>query len=384
MLVARASVARPDATTRTAELLRRKGDEHERAPSRDAARAPSRRGRRVRSPGSGIESYRAGRARTLEAMRQGVPIIYQATFFDGRFIGHADFLRRVDGPSNSGRLPLRGRRHEARAVARSRTTWFSSATTASTWNACKDAHAEFGYVVFGDGEEERFRLNDYMAYYRHLKTRSWTFAERGVRANRPSPTNIRSKCGHCAICPWNDDCRERSGETTTILSLVALDAARSNRQIRSGGYRARHRARGRGRRPASRRNERRDLCEAAATSSLQVRGRSSVEPIYELLAHRTPLGFALLADAGGGRRLLRYGGRPALRAGPQRSSISSAAGCPTKVRRFARSGARPRRREARVRSLRRLRRRIGGAVIPRCTSTTTPATRSRRCAGWRK
>ncbi len=36
-------------------------------------------------------------------MRRGAPIIYQATFFDGQFIGHADFLRRVDGaPSNLG------------------------------------------------------------------------------------------------------------------------------------------------------------------------------------------------------------------------------------------------------------------------------------------
>src|SRR5712692_8179892 len=40
--------------------------------------------------------------RTLEAMRKGVDVIYQATFFDGRWRGHADFLFRVDAPSDLG------------------------------------------------------------------------------------------------------------------------------------------------------------------------------------------------------------------------------------------------------------------------------------------
>ena len=41
---------------------------------------------------------------TLEAMRKGVDVIYQATFFDGRWRGHADFLFRVDGDGNGSDL----------------------------------------------------------------------------------------------------------------------------------------------------------------------------------------------------------------------------------------------------------------------------------------
>ena len=39
---------------------------------------------------------------TLDAMRQGIEIIYQATFFSFPFLGHADFLRKVPKPSTLG------------------------------------------------------------------------------------------------------------------------------------------------------------------------------------------------------------------------------------------------------------------------------------------
>ena len=50
-------------------------------------------------------------------MAAGADVIYQATFFDGTWRGHADFLLRVDdadAPVALGPVPLRGRRHEAR------------------------------------------------------------------------------------------------------------------------------------------------------------------------------------------------------------------------------------------------------------------------------
>ncbi|HLH66960.1 MAG TPA: hypothetical protein VKV27_14780 [Solirubrobacteraceae bacterium] len=41
---------------------------------------------------------RAAEDATLAAMAAGVDIVYQATFFDGRWRAHADFLRRVATP----------------------------------------------------------------------------------------------------------------------------------------------------------------------------------------------------------------------------------------------------------------------------------------------
>ena len=120
-------------------------------------------------------------------------------------------------------------------------------------------------------------------------------------------------------------------------------------------------------------------------AQLQVRGRESRQPIYELLRARAAARLRAAAGAVGGRRLLRYGGRPALRAGPRARISLRLLDARRRAGRFARSGALDaRRREARVRSLRRLHRRAPSRAIPPCTSTTTRATKSRRCGGSRK
>src|SRR5882724_6685663 len=45
---------------------------------------------------------RRAAADTEAAIRRGDDVIYQATFFDGRWRGHADFLKRVETPSDLG------------------------------------------------------------------------------------------------------------------------------------------------------------------------------------------------------------------------------------------------------------------------------------------
>src|SRR5258708_30082547 len=48
------------------------------------------------------EQLRAAADATIEALRAGVDVVYQATFFDGGWVGFADFLLRVERPSALG------------------------------------------------------------------------------------------------------------------------------------------------------------------------------------------------------------------------------------------------------------------------------------------
>ena len=48
------------------------------------------------------EHLTQGHVSTLAAMRDGADAIYQAVLFDGHRLGHADFLRRVEQPSDLG------------------------------------------------------------------------------------------------------------------------------------------------------------------------------------------------------------------------------------------------------------------------------------------
>src|SRR3712207_9524106 len=49
----------------------------------------------VEPQGSSPDELRAAEAETVAAMRAGADVVYQATFFDGRWRGHADFLLKV-------------------------------------------------------------------------------------------------------------------------------------------------------------------------------------------------------------------------------------------------------------------------------------------------
>lgn len=291
-LVVRGKLVRPDADDPQAALLQRKGDEHERAYLEQM---------RLRYPDevvefgraeTGIEAYRRAEARTLDAMRDGKRIIYQATFFDGEFIGHADFLRRVDAPSNLGtygyevidtKLGLSPRPYYLIQLC----------NYSEHLERLQGVAPTFGHVVFGDQREEAFRLHDYMAYYRRLKRRFLEFAGDAAQRHADQPREYPFKCKHCAVCPWNSAC-ERQRRDDDHLSFVAgmrrdhiakLEAANIRRlaELAAATDDAR---------PLGMSHEM--FAKLRRQASLQVRGAERGAPIYELLRHAPPLGFTLL------------------------------------------------------------------------------------------
>src|SRR5918996_2206338 len=92
----RAPAARPDPEL---DLLARRGHEHERRVL-EKLKAEGRQVAEVMVVEDGREGLERGAALTFDAMRSGVDAIYQATFFDGRWTGVADFLWRRDGRSS--------------------------------------------------------------------------------------------------------------------------------------------------------------------------------------------------------------------------------------------------------------------------------------------
>src|SRR5687767_1574222 len=79
-------------------LLQRRGGQHEQRfirQLRDEGREI------IDLSGSKDDSYEIQAARTLDAMRRGDEVIYQATVFNGRWIGYPDFLLRVNRDHSS-------------------------------------------------------------------------------------------------------------------------------------------------------------------------------------------------------------------------------------------------------------------------------------------
>lgn len=224
-LVAHGLSARPHVEDEGRELIQRKGEEHE-GRHLDAMRA--RHGTGVvcfeRSDAK-VEAYRQADAATKRAMQSGAPVIYQAAFFDETFIGYADFLRRIETPSGLGTWSYEV--IDTKLALETKPYYLIQLCNYSEHlMRLQGMMPEFGYIVLGDGEERRFRLNDYLAYYRHSKAGFLTFIAAANAAATPQAgvadqaTEYPFECSHCKVCAWDDACtqvRRRDDH----LSLVA-------------------------------------------------------------------------------------------------------------------------------------------------------------------
>lgn len=91
----------PPRAADTAALLARKGDEFEQS-HLEALRAEHGDAMVEIETGAGYDKLVEAAARTREAMEAGAPVIYQAAFLDGDWMGYVDFLERVESPSALG------------------------------------------------------------------------------------------------------------------------------------------------------------------------------------------------------------------------------------------------------------------------------------------
>ncbi|MBA2757317.1 MAG: hypothetical protein H0U37_07740, partial [Chloroflexi bacterium] len=155
----------------TVQLMQDRGDAHEAAHLqrlRDLGRSIVEIDtRELKTP----DQLRAAEALTLEAMQTGADVIFQATFFDGRWRGHADFLYRTDRPSpafGSFSYDIADTKL-ARGVKAS--AILQMCVYADLLERLQGVPPETVYVVTGDGIEHPHRLDDYRAYYRHAKAR---------------------------------------------------------------------------------------------------------------------------------------------------------------------------------------------------------------------
>jgi predicted RecB family nuclease len=196
---------------RQLELLSRKGDEHERRyldrlleSGASVEELPSR-----VSPNETLES---AEATTLAAMERGAAYIFQPSFFDGEFLGRADFLRRVDRP-----CAARGWSYEVidTKLARSTKAHFLVQLSSYSEHLARlqgGTVPERMHVALGSGEERSFFSRDYLAYYRRLRS--------GFLANAAIGATYPNECGHCKACDWNRVC-DRQRRDDDHLSIVA-------------------------------------------------------------------------------------------------------------------------------------------------------------------
>ena len=152
------------------------------------------------------DRLRAAEADTIAAMRRGVDVIYQATLFDGRWRGHADFLLRVEGASDLGDW-----HYEVADTKLARSVKGSALLQVCVYSdrleAVQGRRPERIHVVTGDSETHTLRLDDFAAFYRAVKQR---FGDRVFGAGRETPPwTYPDPVDHCRVCVWFPMCMDR-------------------------------------------------------------------------------------------------------------------------------------------------------------------------------
>ena len=233
-------VKRPMRTDPELDIIRKRGFEHEQRYLTDLE-ADGRNVRRIELDGSiedDGERLRAAAAETIEAMASGADVVYQATFFDGTWRGHADFLLRVDDPA---RPSIWGDYHyEVADTKLARHVKASAILQICSYidqlERIQGVRPQHLHVALGGSARavETLRVDDYMAYYRSARERFLAAVADGTPAAFPPPDTYPEPVDHCEVCRWAAECAERR-RADDHLSLVAGISARQRRALSERG-----------------------------------------------------------------------------------------------------------------------------------------------------
>ncbi|PYN24817.1 MAG: nuclease [Candidatus Rokuibacteriota bacterium] len=221
--VARGERARPFVADEHAELLRRKGELHERA-YLDRLRAD---GRQIVEIALGEPwDFEAAARQTAEAMRAGAEIISQATFVDGRWRGRADFLVKIERTTRLGAWgyePLDAKLARAEKPTYVLQLCFYSAGVA----AIQGVPPERMHVLLGIGEQRALRYDDFAAYYRRVRA-GFEAAIAAPQVTEPYPVE------HCALCDFRAVCAARWEAEDHLVQVASVRRDQVTR-LRDGG-----------------------------------------------------------------------------------------------------------------------------------------------------
>lgn len=232
---ARGALERPQFRDPVLDRLVERGRAHEEQ-FREALRTEGKNVVEIRPDGSiedKAEGLRLAAERTLEAMRDGADVIYQATFFDGRRRGHADFLIRCEGRRScfgawSYEVWDTKLAREAKPGALLQVLFYDDLLEQVQGVSGGTVHLALG----GSSREVRsFAVRRYAAWYRRLRAR---FEETLAHGEFGDPDPAPEPVEHCQVCSWRVYCEELRRKADH-LSLVAGMGSPQRRRLADAG-----------------------------------------------------------------------------------------------------------------------------------------------------
>lgn len=180
--------------------------------------------------------YRRRAADTQKAIERGDDVIFQACFFDGTWLGFADFLLRMEDPEAS-----LGWSYEVADTKLAHKVKASALIQICVYNemlaAIQGRYPGSMHVALGGKERETvsFRTADFTAYFRAMKRRFLTAMDvPPPTVYPPPPPSYPEPVEHCRVCRWAEICNKRRRDDDH-LSLVAGIASRTRAELTDRG-----------------------------------------------------------------------------------------------------------------------------------------------------
>jgi predicted RecB family nuclease len=270
--VAEGRLRRPRWNDPIAAILRERGLEHEAGYLRHLRRNDAVDVVEIRG-----ESDADTVARTRQAMRAGVDLIYQAALSNDRWHGRADFLRRTPTPSALGRWSYEV--IDAKLATDTRATTILQLCVYSELIAeIQDLQPERAYVVapHHDFMPEPYRLADFTAYYRLVKRR---LEEAIALAN---PRSYPEPVMHCDVCNWWAVCDSRRRADDHLCFVAGISRVQIE-ELERLNIDTLERLAGLSRVPRPSRGSREALTRVRDQAAIQLKARQSERPQHEIL-----------------------------------------------------------------------------------------------------
>ncbi|HEY7604932.1 MAG TPA: TM0106 family RecB-like putative nuclease [Gaiellaceae bacterium] len=287
--VALGELDKPDGDNEQAELVFRKGREHERA-YLEHLRAQGKNVVEI-SLEPDLDWERAARE-TEAAIHTGVDVVYQGALVGDGWRGVADFLeRQPDGGYEA--VDTKLARHAKPAYI------LQLCFYSEQLGRIQGREPELIHVLLGNGERKSFRPQEFAAYARRVRRRLERFVSERP-PTRPYPVDL------CGICEFKARC-DAEWVATDSLCLVAGVGRREMQQLEPAGIPTLT-ALARATEPVGLNADR--FARVRRQAALQLERRETNQAVFELLQPYPETGFALLPDPSPGDLFLDLEGNP--------------------------------------------------------------------------
>lgn len=164
---------------------------------------------------------------TLDAMHEGADIIFQATFLNDQFLGHADFLRKVNTPSKLGEYSYEvidtklSSKTKAKFIIQ--LMFYSKLLSEIQGNYPKQM-----YIKLGTNIEESYYCSDYQAYFEQLLSKFITHIQIQANITYPDP------CSKCDLCHWRERCELQRLDDDHLCQVANINKSQIAKLKNSG------------------------------------------------------------------------------------------------------------------------------------------------------